>query len=72
MSTPIPTPKSPEEIRVEMKARFDAVNKAAEEHWQHTHDTGDITAVDKDRQQVKPEADAAGMGGPGENDSPGG
>jgi hypothetical protein len=72
MSTAIPTPKSPEEIRVEMKARFDAVNSAAEERWQHRHNTSELTAVEKDRQQVKPEAEAAGMRGLGENDSLGG
>lgn len=35
MSTPIsPTPTTPEEIRLEMKRRFDAVNEAAEKRHQ--------------------------------------
>lgn len=76
MSTPIPmsipTPKSPEEIRVEMKARFDAVNAAAEERWQRRHVTGERTAAEKDSQQVKPGAKAADIGGLGENNSLGG
>jgi len=76
MSTPIPmsipTSKSPEEIRVEMRARFDAVNKVAQEQWERRHVTGERTTAEKDSQQVKPEAAAAGIGGLGENDSLGG
>lgn len=67
---------SPEKIRVEMKRRFDAVNAAAEEVYQHRRELGDIKAAkayDRPRKHVGyGDVDRDDFDGMDENDSLGG
>jgi hypothetical protein len=65
---------SPEEIRVEMKRRFDAVNMAAEARHQLRRELGDIKEAKAYNRTPKPVIDvgAADSHGMGENDSLGG
>ena len=70
MSTP--TLRSQEEIRIEMKSRFDAVNKAAEERRQERRDASELAVVEESRRWVKREAEATHVNELGENDTLGG
>jgi len=72
MSIPTPTPQTQEEIRVEMKGRFDAFNAAAEVGRQRSRDAGARTAIEENRRWVKPEAKVRDVYELGENDSLGG
>jgi len=65
---------SPEEIRVEMKRRFDAVNAAAEIRHRLRRQLGDIReaqAYNRPPERVS-DGDLDDSGGMGENDSLGG
>jgi hypothetical protein len=52
------TPRTPEEIRREMKSRFDAVNTAAEDRHQQRRDAGDAAASEENKRWVRPEDNA--------------
>ncbi len=49
------TPRTPEEIRREMKSRFDAVNTAAEDRHQKRRDAGNAAASEENKRWVRPE-----------------
>ena len=63
---------SPEEIRVEMKRRFDEINEAAEVRHKLRREQGDIREAKAHNYLVKPAGAVDELGGLGENDSSGG
>jgi len=63
---------SPEEIRIEMKSRFDAVNAAAEVRHQLRRDIGDTKEAKAYNRPLKPIGSLDELAGLGENDSSGG
>ena len=63
---------SPEEIRIEMKSRFDAVNAEAELRHQLRRDLGDIKEAKAYNRPLKPADAVDELAGLGENDSSGG
>jgi len=63
---------SPEEIRVEMKRRFDEINEAAEVRHKLRRGLGDIKEAKAHNHPVKPADGVDELAGLGENDSSGG
>jgi hypothetical protein len=51
-----PTPQTPEEIRREMKGRFDAVNTEAEARHARSRDAGNLAASEENKRWVRPES----------------
>ena len=63
---------SPEEIRVEMKRRFDEINEAAEIRHKLRRELGDIKEAKAHNHPVKPAGAVDELAGLGKNDSSGG
>lgn len=73
MSTPSKlTPKSHEEIRIELKRRFDAFNETEEERHRQRREAGNLAATEENKRWLRPEAATAYVPEVGENDSLGG
>jgi hypothetical protein len=63
---------SPEQIRIEMKRRFDAINEEAENRHRRRRELGDIREAKMYNHPAKPQSKVDDLATLGENDSSGG